>query len=120
MNVGVIGAGSWGIALTVLLDKNGSKVTVWSKFEEEVKMLSEKREYADKLITAVKKSNYPIRLEYNYASRIEAGYFKDEFWEEIPKDLVIFGYDAHSPEEIINGWNYYKDLTSHNHFVGRS
>ena len=49
MNVGVIGAGSWGIALTVLLDKNGSKVTVWSKFEEEVKMLSEKREYVDKL-----------------------------------------------------------------------
>ncbi|MCR4679677.1 MAG: NAD(P)H-dependent glycerol-3-phosphate dehydrogenase [Lachnospiraceae bacterium] len=49
MNVGVIGAGSWGIALTVLLNKNGSKVTVWSKFEDEVKMLSEKREYADKL-----------------------------------------------------------------------
>ncbi|WP_049946233.1 PHP domain-containing protein [Butyrivibrio sp. WCD2001] len=78
------------------------------------------REYADKLITAVKKSNYPIRLEYNYASRIEPGYFKEEFWEEVPKDLVIFGYDAHSPEEIVNGWNYYKDLTSHNHFVGRS
>lgn len=71
------------------------------------------REYADKLITAVKKSNYPIRLEYNYASRIEPGYFKEEFWEEVPKDLVIFGYDAHSPEEIVNGWNYYKDLTSH-------
>ncbi|MBO4617050.1 MAG: NAD(P)H-dependent glycerol-3-phosphate dehydrogenase [Lachnospiraceae bacterium] len=49
MNVGVIGAGSWGIALTVLLNKNGSKVTVWSKFEDEVKMLTEKREYADKL-----------------------------------------------------------------------
>ena len=42
MNVGVIGAGSWGIALTVLLNKNGSKVTVWSKFEDEVKMLSER------------------------------------------------------------------------------
>ena len=49
MNVGVIGAGSWGIALSVLLDKNGSKVTVWSKFEDEVNMLSQKREYADKL-----------------------------------------------------------------------
>ena len=49
MNVGVIGAGSWGIALTVLLNKNGSKVTVWSKFEDEVKMLTEKREYVDKL-----------------------------------------------------------------------
>ena len=49
MNVGVIGAGSWGIALAVLLNKNGSKVTVWSKFEAEVNMLSQKREYEDKL-----------------------------------------------------------------------
>ncbi len=68
------------------------------------------KEYADKLITAVKKSIYPIRLEYNYASRVEPGYFKDEFWEGIPEDLVIYGYDAHSPEEIKEGWKFFKDL----------
>ncbi len=43
--VGVIGAGSWGTALAVLLADNGHQVTVWSILEEEVHMLSEKREH---------------------------------------------------------------------------
>ncbi len=47
--IGVIGAGSWGTALAKLLAKNGHQVTVWSILEEEVRMLSEKREHADKL-----------------------------------------------------------------------
>ena len=47
--VSVIGAGSWGTALAVVLQKNGHSVTVWSILEEEVKMLSEKREHVDKL-----------------------------------------------------------------------
>ena len=33
--VGVIGAGSWGIALAKLLRTNGNEVTVWSIVEEE-------------------------------------------------------------------------------------
>lgn len=49
MNVGIIGAGSWGIALSKLLDKNGSKVTVWSIIPEEIEMLKTKREHASKL-----------------------------------------------------------------------
>ena len=48
-NVGVIGAGSWGTALALLLHKNGHTVTVWSIIEEEVKMLSEEREHKSKL-----------------------------------------------------------------------
>ncbi len=48
-NVGVVGAGSWGIALAKLLHKNGHRVCVWSIIEEEVKMLSQKREHVDKL-----------------------------------------------------------------------
>ncbi len=47
--VSVIGAGSWGTALAVVLEKNEHSVTVWSILEEEVKMLSEKREHVDKL-----------------------------------------------------------------------
>ena len=42
-NVSVIGAGSWGTALALLLCKNGHDVTVWSYKEEEVRTLSEKR-----------------------------------------------------------------------------
>ena len=48
-NVGVLGAGSWGTALSVLLCENGHQVTVWSIDREEVKMLTEKREHAAKL-----------------------------------------------------------------------
>lgn len=49
MKVGIIGAGSWGIALAVLLEKNGHKVTVWSALPEEIDMLNEEREHKSKL-----------------------------------------------------------------------
>ena len=47
--VSIIGAGSWGTALAVLLDGNGHDVTLWSFLEEEVRMLREEREQKDKL-----------------------------------------------------------------------
>lgn len=43
--VSIIGGGSWGIALAVLLHKNGHQVTVWSALDSEVKMLAENREH---------------------------------------------------------------------------
>ena len=48
-NIGVIGAGSWGIALSVLLSNNGHNVKVWSIIEDEIKMLNENHEHNDKL-----------------------------------------------------------------------
>lgn len=48
-NVGVMGAGSWGTALALLLYSNGHQVTVWSINEEEVEMLSKEREHKSKL-----------------------------------------------------------------------
>lgn len=47
--IGVLGAGSWGTALSVLLHDNGHQVTIWSIDENEVKMLDEKREHELKL-----------------------------------------------------------------------
>lgn len=47
--VGVMGAGSWGTALALLLHKNGHEVTVWSISEDEVVMLRESREHRSKL-----------------------------------------------------------------------
>ncbi|MCF2553603.1 NAD(P)H-dependent glycerol-3-phosphate dehydrogenase [Faecalicatena contorta] len=48
-NVSVMGAGSWGTALALLLHKNGHKVTVWSISQDEVEMLSKEREHKSKL-----------------------------------------------------------------------
>lgn len=48
-NVGVIGAGSWGTALALLVHGNGHEVTVWSIIPEEVEMLRTKRQHETKL-----------------------------------------------------------------------
>ena len=42
--ISVLGAGSWGTALSLLLHNNGHEVILWSVIEEEVKMLREKRQ----------------------------------------------------------------------------
>ena len=47
--IGIIGAGSWGTALTWLLTNNGHQVTVWSALENEIEMLKREREQKEKL-----------------------------------------------------------------------
>lgn len=47
--ISVLGAGSWGTALSLLLYNNGHQVMLWSALEDEVEMLREKREHASKL-----------------------------------------------------------------------
>ncbi|MCR5011395.1 MAG: NAD(P)H-dependent glycerol-3-phosphate dehydrogenase [Lachnospiraceae bacterium] len=47
--IGVIGAGSWGIALAWLLINNGHEVQVWSAIESEIDMLKKEHEHKDKL-----------------------------------------------------------------------
>lgn len=49
MKIGIIGAGSWGIALTALLTNNGCDVTVWSILEDEIEMLKKEHEHTTKL-----------------------------------------------------------------------
>lgn len=49
MKISVLGAGSWGTALAVLLCKNGHEVTLWSIDQREVAMIDEKREQIEKL-----------------------------------------------------------------------
>lgn len=52
--ISILGGGSWGIALAVLLNKNGHEVTVWSALEKEIKMLQEMHEH--KMLPGVKLS----------------------------------------------------------------
>lgn len=47
--IGVIGAGSWGTALSGLSADNGHEVTVWSIIKEEIEMLEKNHEHLDKL-----------------------------------------------------------------------
>lgn len=43
MRIGILGAGTWGIALAELLDENRHEVTVWSAFGEEIDGLIKNR-----------------------------------------------------------------------------
>ncbi len=48
-NVSIVGAGSWGTALAVLLAKNGHQIKMWSCFNEEIEMINKAREHIHKL-----------------------------------------------------------------------
>jgi len=50
--VTILGGGTWGIALAVLLHNNGHEVTVWSAVEKEIQMLKELHEH--KMLPGVK------------------------------------------------------------------
>jgi len=47
--ISIIGAGSWGTALSTVLCRNGHEVTVWSIMEAEIDMLKREHEHKDKL-----------------------------------------------------------------------
>ncbi len=66
-NVGVMGAGSWGTALALLLHKNGHRVTVWSVSQEEVDMLAGEREHKTKL------PGVKIPEDMEFTTEMEAG-----------------------------------------------
>ncbi len=51
-NISIIGGGSWGIALAVLLHNNGHHITVWSALEPEIEMLRTNHEH--KMLPGVK------------------------------------------------------------------
>ena len=42
-NIGVLGAGSWGTALSVLLHDNGNQATIWSIDPAEIDAVKRKR-----------------------------------------------------------------------------
>lgn len=49
MNIGVIGAGSWGTALALHLMKNGHTVTLWGHRDDAIQRMRETRKLPDKL-----------------------------------------------------------------------
>lgn len=49
MNIGILGAGSWAIALAVMLNKKGHRVNMWEFNPKDAQMLSVEREHKIKL-----------------------------------------------------------------------
>jgi len=49
MKIGILGAGSWAIALSTLLENNGHRVKMWEFNEKDAQLLRQRREYPVKL-----------------------------------------------------------------------
>ncbi|MDG5813459.1 NAD(P)-dependent glycerol-3-phosphate dehydrogenase [Chitinispirillales bacterium ANBcel5] len=49
MNIGILGAGSWGIALAVMLQKRSHKICMWEYNEKDARFLQQNRELPSKL-----------------------------------------------------------------------
>lgn len=69
--VSVIGAGSWGTAISKLLSTNGHEVTVWSIMEDEIQMLKTEREHKQKLpgVTLPENIEFTTDLEKSVKGR---------------------------------------------------
>lgn len=79
------------------------------KFGEEEKQATED-------FLAEVKEHYYLKLELNYSSMHSNNQYRKEFWELWQKKTsaeVIFGFDAHSPDEIAKAWD------SRIHFTGK-
>ena len=90
--VSVIGAGSWGSALAVLLANNGHEVTLWTHDPHEIEMLSTKREQVEKLPGVKLPDNIMIEADLKTA-------LSDIIEEEIPNaEVCVLSGPSHAEE----------------------
>lgn len=67
VKIGILGAGTWGTALAILLCNNGHDVTMWSKLEREAKELDESRDNIKNLPGARLPKDVKITLDLKEA-----------------------------------------------------
>lgn len=83
INISVIGAGSMGTAVSILLAGNGHNVKMWSVFKNEVDMINTLREHKDKLPGAMVPSNVVCTADLE-----EALVFSDVLVMVIPSQTI--------------------------------
>ncbi len=67
--VSVLGAGTWGCALAILLANNGHEVTIWTKIDAEARMLNENRKNMKNLPGAEMPDQVKITLDLEDACK---------------------------------------------------
>lgn len=83
INISVIGAGSMGTAVSILLAGNGHQVKMWSVFKEEVDMINMQREQKEKLPGAMVPTNVVCTADLE-----EALAFSDVLVMVIPSQTI--------------------------------
>jgi glycerol-3-phosphate dehydrogenase (NAD(P)+) len=68
-NVSILGAGTWGCALAILLADSGHNVTIWTKIENEARMLNENRKNMKNLPGAELSEQIKITLDLEEACK---------------------------------------------------
>ena len=68
-NISVLGAGTWGCALAILLANKGHNVTIWTKIEQEARMLNENRKNMKNLPGAEMPEEIKITLDLEDACK---------------------------------------------------
>lgn len=68
-NISILGAGTWGCALSILLSDNGHDVTIWTKIENEARTLNENRKSMKNLPGAELPDQVKITLDLEEACK---------------------------------------------------
>lgn len=68
-NISILGAGTWGCALAILLAGKGEQVTIWTKIENEAKLLESNRKNMKNLPGAELPENVKVTLDLEEACK---------------------------------------------------
>lgn len=97
MRVGILGAGAYAIALADIVVSNNHKVTIWSKFDEEINYLKENRSIKSL-------NNYIIPNDITFTNNLDI---------VMNNDLIIFAVPGEFIKEVSLE---IKNLTNKQHF----
>ena len=69
MNIGIIGAGSWGTAIAIMLAGNNHNIKLWSAVKDEIELLKTHREHIHRLPGVKLPENIIIEEDLEKASK---------------------------------------------------